>query len=80
VVSVHLTSLHIPFHYYSLLWTINGLLIVFGQPVVTHFGARFALPKVVMLGVSLFAASFFLLDLCANLCRFCGGDARADDR
>lgn len=61
VVSVHLTSLHIPFHYYSLLWTINGLLIVFGQPVVTHFGARFALPKVVMLGVTLFAASFFCL-------------------
>ncbi|MFC6171308.1 MDR family MFS transporter [Loigolactobacillus jiayinensis] len=61
VVSVHLTSLHIPFHYYSLLWTFNGLLIVFGQPVVTHFGARFALPKVVLLGISLFAVSFFCL-------------------
>lgn len=45
---------------YSLLWTINGLLIVFGQPLVTFFVRAFQdnLKKQIVIGIFIFMGSF----------------------
>ncbi|MTV82854.1 MDR family MFS transporter [Secundilactobacillus folii] len=61
VLSVHMTNLNIPFRDYSLLWTLNGFLIVFGQPLMNRIFASHKLATQVGLGVSIFALSFFLL-------------------
>ncbi|WP_203651224.1 MDR family MFS transporter [Secundilactobacillus yichangensis] len=59
VLSVHMTNLNIPFKNYSLLWTMNGFLIVFGQPLMNRLFASHKLATQVSLGVSIFALSFF---------------------
>lgn len=61
VLSVHMTNLHIAFKDYSLLWTLNGFLIVFGQPVMNRLFASRKLATQIGLGVTIFAISFFLL-------------------
>ncbi|GLY10324.1 MDR family MFS transporter [Bacillus badius] len=45
---------------YSLLWTINGLLIVFGQPLVNFFVRAFQdnLKKQIVIGILIFMGSF----------------------
>lgn len=58
VISVHMTSLHIPFEKYSLLWTLNGLMIVFGQPFVNRIGGRFKMSTQTYVGAVIFALSF----------------------
>ncbi len=58
VISVHMTNLHIPFENYSLLWTLNGLMIVFGQPFVNRLGNHFKLSTQTYIGVFIFALSF----------------------
>ncbi len=58
VISVHMTNLHIPFENYSLLWTLNGLMIVFGQPFVNRIGGHFKLSTQTYVGVFIFALSF----------------------
>ncbi|EEI71093.1 MDR family MFS transporter [Lentilactobacillus hilgardii] len=58
VISVHMTNLHIPFENYSLLWTLNGLMIVFGQPFVNRIGEHFKLSTQTYIGVFIFAISF----------------------
>lgn len=62
-ISVQMQSLNIDLKMYSLLWTINGLMIVFGQPFVTTF-----VPKLVkkikvqmLIGIGMFVASFGVL-------------------
>ncbi|MCH5463378.1 MFS transporter [Lactobacillus sp. LC28-10] len=59
VLSVHMTNLHIQFKDYSLLWTMNGFLIVFGQPLMNRLFASRKLSTQIGLGVSIFALSFF---------------------
>lgn len=61
VVPVHMTSLHIPFENYSLLWTLNGLMIVFGQPFVNRASTRFKLSTQTYVGTAIFAVSFICL-------------------
>ena len=63
VVSVYMRELGYPLAAYSVLWTLNGLLIVTGQPMVAWLTAR-ALPSVsgqMMAGSALFAAAFALV-------------------
>lgn len=59
VLSVHMTNLNIPFKDYSLLWTMNGFLIVFGQPLMNRLFVNHRLVTQVGLGASIFALSFF---------------------
>ncbi|WP_407884548.1 MDR family MFS transporter [Furfurilactobacillus curtus] len=61
VISVHMTNLGIPVLNYSLLWTLNGLIIVICQPFITRFSERFRIENVILVGITLFAASFFML-------------------
>ncbi|WP_054748353.1 MDR family MFS transporter [Lentilactobacillus rapi] len=61
VVPVHMTNLHIPFENYSLLWTLNGLMIVFGQPFVNRVSTRIKLSTQTYVGSMVFAASFICL-------------------
>lgn len=61
VIPIHMTNLHIPFENYSLLWTLNGLMIVIGQPFVNRIGTHFKLSTQTYVGVFIFAASFIWL-------------------
>lgn len=61
VMSVRLTQIGISFEHYSLLWTINGLMIVFGQPLINKVGNRFKMGSQICFGISIFALSFLLL-------------------
>lgn len=63
VMSVHMVKLGIPFEEYSLLWTVNGLLIVFGQPLVNYVSKRLKIriAHQVFLGIFLFAIAFYFL-------------------
>lgn len=61
VLSVHMTSLNISFEKYSLLWTLNGLMIVVLQPIANRIGANYKMSSQIYVGVTIFAASFFLL-------------------
>ncbi|MCK8607029.1 MDR family MFS transporter [Apilactobacillus ozensis] len=61
VMSVHMVNMGISFEKYSTLWTINGLIIVLGQPIVNYFGRRFNMQKQIFLGVFIFGISFILL-------------------
>ncbi|HAT55220.1 MAG TPA: MFS transporter [Lactobacillus sp.] len=61
VISVHMTNLGIPVLNYSLLWTLNGLIIVALQPLVTRWSEKFKIENVIVVGITLFAISFFML-------------------
>ncbi|WP_125765306.1 MDR family MFS transporter [Levilactobacillus mulengensis] len=61
VISVHMTGLGISFEKYSLLWTLNGLMIVFGQPIVNRLAADFKLSSQIWVGTLVFILSFLLL-------------------
>jgi MFS family permease len=55
-------SLHIPVSHYSMLWTVNGLLIVLGQPLVSFVTKRMPSSKAqILLGIGIFTCSFILL-------------------
>ncbi|SDC26317.1 MDR family MFS transporter [Shouchella lonarensis] len=62
-VSVHMQVLGLPLPYYSLLWTINGLLIVFAQPLVKwliHKG-KLSMKGQVTTGIIVFSISYLVL-------------------
>ena len=63
VMSVHMVRMGIPFEAYSMLWTVNGLMIVFGQPILNYVSKRLKihLNHQVFLGVFIFAISFYFL-------------------
>lgn len=61
VMAVHLTNMHIPFYAYSMLWTINGILIIIGQPFVNMLAPYLKLRRQIEIGVVIFAASFIML-------------------
>ncbi|WP_077614916.1 MDR family MFS transporter [Caenibacillus caldisaponilyticus] len=61
-IAAYTQTLHIPIARYSLLWTINGLLIVLGQPIVSWVTQKMPSLKAQMLtGIAIFALSFFIL-------------------
>ncbi|WP_172187778.1 MFS transporter [Lentilactobacillus kribbianus] len=55
IISVHMTSLGISFEKYSLLWTLNGVMIVTLQPLVNRLGSHFKLSTQTYVGVIIFA-------------------------
>ncbi|WP_226670230.1 MDR family MFS transporter [Metabacillus litoralis] len=61
-ISSHTQNLNIPLHQYSLLWTINGALIVCGQPLISLFVKRFAktIKKQMVIGFVIFIGSFIV--------------------
>ncbi|WP_461239766.1 MDR family MFS transporter [Paucilactobacillus sp. N302-9] len=61
VMSVHLTNMNIPFHNYSLLWTLNGFLILLGQPLVNKLAPYMKIDRQISIGIVIFAFSFFML-------------------
>ncbi|MDY1544540.1 MDR family MFS transporter [Lactiplantibacillus pentosus] len=58
ILSVHMTNLGIPFRRYSEVWTINGLLIIVSQPIVSLFNERFKIGTQIGFGITLFVLSF----------------------
>ncbi|KIS02596.1 MDR family MFS transporter [Paucilactobacillus wasatchensis] len=70
VMAVHLTNMHIPFYAYSLLWTMNGLIILVGQPLVNKFEVYLKIDHQIEIGVAIFALSFFLLIFADSLLWF----------
>ncbi|UOY94358.1 MFS transporter [Ectobacillus sp. JY-23] len=62
-ISAHMQDLDISLRSYSLLWTVNGALIVLAQPVVTAFIRRFnrSLKQQILIGTSIFIVSFLVV-------------------
>ncbi|MBX0318022.1 MDR family MFS transporter [Shouchella clausii] len=62
-VSVYIQSLDIPLHAYSILWTMNGLLIVLAQPLIQWViqKGRLTLKGQMGLGLFIFALSYLVL-------------------
>ncbi|WP_295729141.1 MFS transporter [uncultured Limosilactobacillus sp.] len=61
VMSVRITNMHIPFFAYSLLWTINGGVIIIGQPIVNQLARYIKVRTQIIWGIAIFASSFILL-------------------
>lgn len=70
IMSVHITNMGIPFFVYSLLWTINGLLIVCGQPLVNMLSPYVRLSTQIIVGLIIFASSFVILIFSHSLAGF----------
>ncbi|GAY73712.1 MDR family MFS transporter [Lentilactobacillus kosonis] len=70
VISVHMTELGISFEKYSLLWTLNGLMIVFLQPFVNRIGEKFKLSTQTYVGIFIFAIAFLGLIFAKNYTAF----------
>lgn len=70
IMSVHITNMGIPFFVYSLLWTINGLLIVCGQPLVNMLSPYVRLSTQIIIGLVVFASSFIILIFSHSLAGF----------
>lgn len=67
VMAVHMTNMGIPFYAYSLLWTLNGVLIIVGQPLVNKLSPYVRLSNQIMAGLLIFASSFLLLIFARSL-------------
>lgn len=61
VISVRMTSLNISFEKYSLLWTINGIMIVILQPLVNRLSVYIQMNLQIYIGVFIFSVSFIFL-------------------
>lgn len=70
VMAVHMTNMGIPFYAYSLLWTLNGIIIIIGQPLVNKLSPYLRLSTQIVLGILVFASSFFFLIFARNLAEF----------
>lgn len=70
VMAVHMTNMGIPFYAYSLLWTLNGVLILVGQPLVNKLSPYVRLSSQIMVGILIFASSFLLLIFARSLWAF----------
>ena len=70
VMAVHMTNMGIPFYAYSLLWTLNGVLIIVGQPLVNKLSPYVRLSSQIIVGILIFASSFILLVFARNLWAF----------
>lgn len=70
VMAVHMTNMGIPFYAYSLLWTLNGVLIIVGQPLVNKLSPYIKLSNQIMVGLLIFASSFLFLIFARSLWAF----------
>lgn len=70
IMAVHMTNMGIPFYAYSLLWTLNGVLIIIGQPLVNKLSPYIRLSNQIMVGLLIFATSFILLIFARSLWAF----------
>lgn len=70
IMSVHITNLGIPFVAYSLLWTLNGVIIVVGQPIISYFAPYIKLHIQIYIGLLLFTFSFIFLPFIHTLLGF----------
>lgn len=70
IMSVHITSLGIPFVAYSLLWTLNGAIIIVGQPIISYFAPYIKLHVQIYIGLLLFTFSFLFLPFIHTLLGF----------
>lgn len=61
VLAVHMTNMGIPFYDYSMLWTINGVIIIIGQPLVSKLSPYIRLSNQILIGIAIFGSSFLLL-------------------
>ncbi len=62
-IATHMQELNISLRHYSLLWTINGAMIVCAQPLVSMMirAMKRSLKRQIMIGIGIFVASFFVL-------------------
>ncbi len=62
-IATHMQELNISLRHYSLLWTINGAMIVCAQPLVSMLirWMKRSLKQQIMIGIIIFAASFIVL-------------------
>ena len=70
VMAVHMTNMGIPFYAYSMLWTLNGVLIIIGQPLVNKLSPYIRLSSQIIIGIFIFASSFLLLIFAKSLLAF----------
>ncbi|TPR37212.1 MFS transporter [Apilactobacillus micheneri] len=61
VMSVHMVNMGISFESYSSLWTVNGLMIVIGQPLINYLSkkTKIKISTQVFIGILIFAISFY---------------------
>ncbi|WP_078414088.1 MDR family MFS transporter [Priestia abyssalis] len=71
-ISVYTQELHISLKQYSFLWTINGLIIVLGQPMINAFikVAAKTLKVQILLGITIFIASFAIISVAQQFSHF----------
>ncbi|WP_312095678.1 MFS transporter [Niallia sp.] len=62
-ISTHTQELGIPLTQYSLLWAVNGGLIVFGQPLISFFTKKVctSIKKQMLIGIGIFIVSFLIV-------------------
>lgn len=67
-IAAHTQELNIPLTQYSLIWTVNGALIVFGQPLVNTFVkyAAKSIKKQMMIGFCIFIFSFVMVSFAGD--------------
>ena len=69
--SVYMVSLGIPFHFYSLLWTLNGAVIVIIQVILARYPNLFkSLFQQIIFGTLMFAISFATLIFAKDFAHF----------
>ena len=68
--AVRITDAGLPFVAYSSLWTINGVIIVVGQPLVPLLAKVMKLRTQIELGIFVFAVSFLLLTFAHSFAMF----------
>lgn len=61
VIATHMTALGLTTQDYSMLWTINGIVIIIGQVILNRFLADVSFKLTVLGGTTLFAISFIFL-------------------
>ncbi|UQS87178.1 MFS transporter [Nicoliella spurrieriana] len=61
VMPIHMTQMGISFEEYSSVWTVNGLMIVFGQTLVSKIGRKFPINRQIAFGIFIFGLSFLFL-------------------
>lgn len=61
VIATHMTDLGMTAKDYSFLWTLNGIIIIFGQGLLDRFIERLSVRWTVLVGATLFAFSFLIL-------------------
>ncbi len=70
VMSVHMSNLGISFQTYSSIWTVNGLMIVFGQAPINKLFSHIKLTHQITIGLTIFCLSFLGLPFAHHFITF----------